>query len=170
MKTFKQLLTEERKIGKKMGTALYVHKDYVEQSAIPKDAHDAALSSLKKNFPDFKHTIVKHDTATGNTSFLHSPDWDTAHEPQIKDSVCVKSDGSCKYSKPKADPQIYHQKWAFGGDDYKGFDVERSKLRTKQYAKAVEHVKKTTGDSKVSSKIGTKSYWDREIVPHIEGD
>jgi hypothetical protein len=170
MKTFLQIITEERKIGKKMGTALYVHKDYVGQSAIPKEAHEKALAVLHKNHPDFEHTIVKHDSANGNVSFLHSPDWDTAHEPHIKDSVCVKCDGTSKYSKPKADPQIYHQKWSFGGDDYKGFDVERSKKRTKQYMSAVDHVKKTTGDPRVSSKIGTKSYWEREVVPHIRED
>lgn len=167
MKTFKQLLIEERKIGKKMSD-MYVHKDYVDKTSIPKDIYNNALSTLKKNHPDFSHTIVKHNPKNNNISFLHSPDWDTAHEPHIHDSVLVTPEGTSKYSAPKKEKQIYHQKWAFVGDDYKGFDVERSKLRTKQYQKAVDKVKQLKNDPTVSKKIGYKSYWDKEIVPHIE--
>lgn len=151
-----------------MGHDLYIHKDYVDQTNIPKDVLDNAKSILSTNHPEHNYTIVKHNKVTNNISFLHSPDWDIEHEPHIKDSVLVKPTGESTYSKPKKDPQIYHQKWTFVGDDYKGFDVERSKKRTKDYMKAVQKVKDSTGDPSVSKKIGYKSYWDREVVPHIE--
>lgn len=165
---FRRYLQESsRKVGKTMGRSTYVHKDYVGQSDVPKDAHDKALKVLHKVHPGFDYTVVKHNAETGAISFLYSPDWDTAHEPHIHDSMTVSANGAAKYNKPKFDPQIYHQKWAFVGDDYKGFDVERSKRRTQQYRAAVEKVKAITGDSTVSSKIGTKSYWESNVVPHI---
>jgi hypothetical protein len=169
MKSFKEFLLEDRAIGKKMGHDLYVHKNYVHQVAIPKDIHNSALIALHKNYPDFNYTIVKYNKLTNNSSFLNSPDWDTAHEPQIKDSVMITPEGGCKYTKPKKIPQIYHQKWAFVGDDYKGFDVDRSKLRTKQYQKAIVDIADKTGQptKAISSRIGYKDYWDREIAPHI---
>ncbi len=168
MGSFSRYLAESGPVGKRMGRTTYVHKNYVDRSGIPKDAHDRALKTLNKVHPGFDYTVVKHNAETGAVSFLHSPDWDTAHEPHIRDSMTVSADGTAKYNKPKSDPQIYHQKWAFVGDDYKGFDVERSKLRTKQYRAAVEKVKKATGDNTVSSKIGSKAYWEKNIVPHIE--
>ena len=170
MKSFREYLAEAdpRKPGKRIGGSTYVHKNYVGQSTIPRDVLDTATRSLHKNHPGFEHNIVKHNSGTGSVTFLHSPDWDDAHEPQIKHSVTVKADGTTRFNKPRKDPQIYHQKWAFVGDDYHGFDVERSKQRTKQYGRAVEQVKRATGDSKVSSKIGSKSYWDTHIAPHIE--
>ncbi len=151
-----------------MGHDLYVHKDYVKNTTIPPDVYDKAKQSLELNHPGFEYNIVKHNKQTNNVSFLHSPDWDTTHEPHIKHSVHVKPNGDTKYMAPKKDPQIYHQKWQFVGDDYKGFDVERSKLRTKQYTKTINDLKTKTGDNSISKKIGTKSYWDREVVPHIK--
>ena len=175
MITFRNFLSESAPVGKRMGDDLYVHKDYVEgHPGIPADIHAAATAALKKNHPEFKpnfkHTIVKYNKKSKNISFLYSPDWDTAHEPHIKDSVLVKPDGTSKYSAPKKDPQIYHKKHEFVGADYKGFDIERSKKRQVQYSAAVEKVKKLNNDPKVSSKIGYKSYWDKEVVPHIKND
>lgn len=154
-------------VGKHMCNTTYVHKDYVGRSRIPAEAHAKAKKALDAAHPNFDYNIVKHDAVTGHVSFLHSPDWDSAHEPHIKDSMLVKADGSTKYMGPKKDPQIYHQKWAFVGSDYKGFDVEQSKRRTQQYQAAIEKVKAATGDPRISSKIGQKSYWEKNIVPHI---
>jgi len=171
MKSFITFLLEDKKVGKRMGDDLYVHKDYVEgHPDIPADVHASALSVLHKEHPDFTHTIVKYNKKSNNISFLHSPDWDTEHEPHIKDSVIVKPSGESKYFKPKADPNIYHKKHEFVGSDYKGFDVERSKRRQVQYTAAVEKVKKLKNDPNVSKKIGNRSYWQKEIVPHIEGE
>lgn len=157
-----------RKIGKQMGHDLYVHKDYAKDTNISHDVLHNAKEHLSKNHPNFEYTIIKHNKQTNNVSFLHSPDWDSEHEPHIHHSVLVKPSGETKYMGPKKDPQIYHQKWQFVGDDYKGFDVNRSKLRTTQYTNAIDHLKQTTGDQSISKKIGTKSYWDKEVVPHIK--
>jgi hypothetical protein len=46
-------------------------------------------------------------------------------------------------------------------DHHKGFDVEDSKKRS-------AHWRGIVGTNKaVSSRIGTKSYWDREVVPKL---
>lgn len=170
MKSFIEYIVENRKLGKKVGNELYIHKDYVDQTDIPKDVLTAASSILKQKHPNHEYNIIRHNKKTNDIGFLNSPDWDESHEPYIHDSVKVSSNGETAYTKPKKDPQIYHQKWKFVGDDYKGFDVDRSKNRTKQYMDAIAKRKTETGDSKISNKIGYKSYWDREIVPHIKTD
>lgn len=172
MISFKTFLSEERKIGKKTPSDFYVHKDYVDKTNIPKDVYDKALAVVKKNYPDFHHTIVKHNAKTNDVSFLHSPDWNTAHEPTVGDSVKVTSTGEHKFRKTTASPQIYHQKWTMVGDDHKGFDVEKSKDRTKKYQTAIKKVADKTGQTTtdINRKTGFKNYWDKEIVPHIEKD
>jgi hypothetical protein len=170
MKSFKAFITESRVIGKKMGHDLYVHKDYTDN--IPKDVHDNALNLLHKEHPDFKHNIVKYNKKTNNISFLNSPDFDTEHEPHIHDSVIVKPEGTTKYIKPLKVPWIYHQKHEFVGDDYKGFDIDRSKKRAVQYKTAIQKVADEKGvpTKQISSRIGNRDYWKKEIVPHIKED
>jgi hypothetical protein len=168
MKSFKEFLLEEKTVGKKIGTCLYVHKQYA--STIPQEHYNNALEILKSTYPDFKYTIIKYDKANNNISFLYSPDWDSNPEPIIEDSVLVKSDGSAKYMKKKTDPQIYHQKHEFVGDDYKGFDIEKSKERFKAYTKAIKEYADELGvpTKEISSRIGTLSYWQKNIVPRIK--
>lgn len=172
MMSFKTFLSEERKVGKKTPSDFYVHKDYVNQTNIPKEVHDKALAVVKKNYPNFQYTIVKHNPKTNEVSFLHSPDWNTADEPTVGDSVKVTPSGEHKFRKTTASPQIYHKKWTMVGDDYTGFDVEKSKDRTKKYQAAIKKVADKTGQTttEINRKTSFKNYWDREIVPHIEKD
>lgn len=172
MITFKTFITEvkERKIGKGTPSDFYVHKDYVDQTHIPKDVHDNALKVLKKHYPDFHHTLVKYNKNTNDISFLHSPDFDSSTEPLVGKSVKISPSGEHKLRNPGQSAQIYHQKDLMVGDDYKGFDVAKSKKRTEDYKKAVQHVANSTGQSTgdINRKTGWKSYWDKEIVPHIK--
>lgn len=169
MITFEQFLLEARSIGKKMDV-FYVHKDYVDKTKIPLDLYIKAVKVLKKEDPKFEYTIVKWNPKNNDFSFLYSPDWDESDEPYIKDSYKISEDGSISYTKPKSDPQIYHQKWQFVGDDYKGFDIEQSKERTKRYTAAIAEIAKEKGipTKQISSRIGYKSYWEKEVVPYIK--
>lgn len=156
MKSFKSYLAEERIPGKKMGHDTYVHKSY--EHLLPKDELDKAKSHLPH---DFGYTAVKHNKKEGTFSFIHSHDFDTAHEPTVGDSIKVHPDGQIKLTKQTRDPKIWHHKWQWVADDYKGFDVEKSKQRSKDW-KAVVGVNK-----EVSSRIGSKSYWEKNVVPKI---
>ena len=161
----KELLTEftNRKIGKVIGGQIYVHKDYVDspllKREIPLSWYKLAVSKLP---PDFDYTVVRYDLKDGSIAFISSPDFDTADEPTVGTSIKVTRDGNVKVTKPLADPWIWHHKWEWVGDDYSGFDVEQSKARSEKW-KSIVGV-----DKAVSSRIGKKSYWDREIVPKIK--
>lgn len=158
LRTFREFLFETRKVGKKMGHDLYVHKSY-ESYVLPHDELDKAKTYLPK---DFEYTAVKHNKKEGTFSFIHSPDFDTADEPTVGDSIKVHPSGHIKLTKQARDPKIWHNKWQWVGDDYKGFDVEKSKQRSKDW-KAIVGVNK-----EISSRIGSKSYWEKNVVPNIK--
>ena len=81
---------------------------------------------------------------------------DTADEPSLYDSIKVDIDGKTKYSKyDESNPPIYHHKWLFVKDDYKGFDVEKSKERSQKWL--------TLKDIDFS-RIGFKKFWDNFIA------
>ena len=147
-----------RKVGKRIGGEIYVHKDWTHHAGI---SHDD-LEKAKKHLPkDHQYTIVKHNPKEKTFSFIHSHDFDSAHEPTVGRAVKVHHDGRTTETAQKKDPQIYHHKWEMVGDNHKGFDVAKSKERSKHWRGVVGK------DRAVSSRIGTKSYWDREVVPKL---
>ena len=165
MITFNKFITEDRKIGKIIGGEHYIHRDY--ENTLPDQSNlEIAKSKLSPEHLK-KYNIVKHNKKENTFSFIHSPDFDTADEPISGDSHKVKPDGSVTITKQKKDPQIYHHKWQWVGDDYKGFNVQQSKDRSKQWKPITDNIKQTS-DPKVMNKIGTKSYWDREVIPHLK--
>lgn len=142
-------------IGKRIGNAHYVHKDYAGK-VIPKEL----LLNAKKAIPkDFEYHIVKHNRDDNSISFIQSHDFETAHEPSLGDSIRVAVDGSTKHRKAGSRTQIYHHKWMFVPDDHKGFDVEQSKERSRSWA----------GRKDLDSKmIGFKDYWDEKMAKSEE--
>jgi hypothetical protein len=103
--------------------------------------------------------VVKLDTRTGSVSFIACPDFDTAEEPTVGAVMTVRHDGTTRSRSQLADPHIYHHKWLFVDDDYAGFDVEASKVRSAVWL-ALDNVDK--------SRIGTKSYWEKRVVPRLD--
>jgi hypothetical protein len=166
MKTFKEYITESRKIGKDIGGAVYVHSDY--EHTLPNQEGLEKAKSLLSPEHKKKYTVVKYDKKTSAFSFIHSPDFNESDEPISGESHKVSSDGKITITKQKKDPQIWHHKWQWVGDDYTGFDVEKSKQRSKSWQKVTDKIKKEKPEEKVMSKIGTKSYWESNIVPHIK--
>jgi hypothetical protein len=164
MKSFLEYLSETRKIGKVIGGEHYVHRDY-ESSISDQPGLETAKSHLSPEHRD-RYTVVKHNKKEGTFAFIHSPDFDKSDEPISGDSHKVKPDGSVSITKQKKDPQIWHHKWQWVGDDYTGFDVEQSKQRSKDWKPVTDNIKQEK-DPSVMKKIGTQSYWNREVVPHI---
>lgn len=140
-------------VGKQVGNTIYLHKSVEDR--LP----NSVLDSAKDKLPDdFDYDIVKYDEGNGNVTFISSPDWNTSDEPIVGDAILIRGDGTERFIKQKASPQIYHHKWLFVNDDYDGFNTEESKERSISWLK-VPNIQ--------FNKIGYKSYWDSNVVPHI---
>ncbi len=146
-------------VGKRMGSAVYVHRDY-EGRVVPEDLLAKARAVLQREHPEMaeRYNAVKYDRKKRSVTFQHSPDFDEADEPTVGDSVRVRGNGA-KFTRRREDPQIWHHKWMWVDDDYPGFDVEAAKQRSATWR---SHIK--PGES---SRIGRRSYWD-SIRPRWE--
>ena len=143
-------------VGKMIGGDLYVH--YSANDVLPQEALQEAESKLPEGF---EYEVIKYNAADGSFSFIASPDWNTSHEPIVGDSYKVKKNGEVSITRQKADPQIYHHKWNFVRDDYKGFDVEKSVQRS------IDWYRDAKADINMF-KIGTQSYWNENALPLIK--
>lgn len=99
---------------------------------------------------DFPFEIIKYNKKNLSISLIQCPTWDALQEPIVGDSYCFNTDGTCR--KIKGGTKVYHNKWEFVSKDYKGFDVERAKQRTKNWSK-IPNI------NMLKSKIGNKSFW-----------
>lgn len=142
-------------VGKEIGGANYLHRQYEEKLGAP-------LSAAREHLPpDFDYHIVKLNERTGTVSFIQCTDFDTAAEPTVGDIVIVDKQGNVRRRKQPADPEIYHHKWLFVEDDYDGFDVEASKQRSRAWL-ALDGVDR--------SRIGRKSYWMKSVITRLRDD
>lgn len=139
-------------VGKEIGGAVYLHRSYETKLG-------SVIEEAKSHLPaEFIYTVVKYRSDTATVSFIHSPDFDTIPEPMVGDIWIVFADGRSQLRRQAADPFIYHHKWLFVADDYDGFDVEESKQRSLTWM-ALPGADRT--------RIGRKSYWEREVLPHL---
>jgi hypothetical protein len=144
-------------VGKKIGGAHYVHRS-AEDVLSDQEGLRAARALLPRGF---RYDVVKHDPRAGRFSFISSPDWDDADEPTVGDSYIVDPEaGTVKLRRGLSDPEVYHHKWMFVKPDYKGFDVKKSKERSKWW---------TSKSGINKSKIGKKSYWGSVLKNIGEG-
>lgn len=136
--------------GKKVRDITYIHYKY--ERNLPDRVQVA-----KKYLPDnFSYTIVKHDAKTDSVSFSYSPDFDESHEPTVRKSCKVSVDNKVSCREYKNNPPIYHGKYHFVGEDYKGFNLQASKDREKLW--------KSFPDIDYN-RIGRKEYWEENVVP-----
>ncbi len=169
MKTFKQVLSEEKKlktqkgsaikrskygVGKLIGGTLYLHRQYFK--VIKKEIYKERLETLKREHPKFKFNTLKWNIKDESVSFVNSPDFDTADEPVAGEYITAYANDSTRKGSTKS---IWHHKWLWVKDDYKGFDVEESYRRSEAWL---------TIPMIEFSKIGNKSFWDKNYVPEID--
>lgn len=139
-------------VGKEIGGAVYVHRQY--EGVLPEEVTEA-----KRALPDdFDYDVVKFDLQSKATSFIRSADFDTAHEPTVGQSIRVAHDKSIKRTDPSSDPFIYHHKWLFVSDDYTGFKVQASIRRSQQWL-ALDDID--------TRRIGRRSYWEQHVIPRL---
>jgi len=154
------------RIGKKVGTNLYIHKSAVD-TLIAEELK--LVNQKKKHLPvGFAYAIIKLDLSAKTASFLQSPDWDTASEPCVGDSITVKADNATSFRKATTKKVIYHHKWLFVKDSYQGFDVEKAK-RWSEYWENHPHVMrlKADRDERFKSRIGSYEYWKANVLDKI---
>ena len=138
-------------VGKDIGGSVYVHKQY--EGNVPE------IEVAKEKLPDdFKYTVVKWNKSNGSITFTKVDDFNSSEEPTVGDQFLVKEDGSTRYMKANKDPWIYHHKWTMVGEDYVGFDILQSKLRSLQWT--------DLGDVDIS-RAGKWSFWQANVMPRL---
>jgi hypothetical protein len=132
--------TNKFPVGKEIGGCVYAHRLYERQFPDIR----RAKAKLPKGF---KYDVVKYNVKTKMFSFMISEDFDTNPEPSVNGGISV----GFKLKTFKDAGWIYHHKWMFVADDYKGFDVEASKKRSQKWTRL-------KGIDK--SRIGQRKFWD----------
>ena len=139
-------------VGKEIGYAVYVHRDYEERLG-------PTVQWAKRHLPEqYEYSVVKLNQRNDSVSFIQCPGFDTEHEPAITAIIVVNANGQMQRRTIPADPYIYHHKWLFVADDYRGFDVAKSKARSEQWI-SLGNVDR--------SRIGHKQFWEQHVVPKL---
>jgi len=136
LKTFKKSPIARSKkygIGKEMPSSvtpkskdIYFHKKYVKSFPIPEDILKTAYEKAK----GFKYNTMRWNEVSNVIAFTNSPDFDTANEPTAGDSLTIYPDGKIVKDYNKL---IWHHKWQWVKDNYRGFNVKDSIERSKQW-------------------------------------
>ena len=139
-------------VGKEIGDAVYVHRQYEEFLG-------STVAWAKRWLPDdFPYHVVKYNQRTLNVSFIRCSGFDSEPEPAVEAVLVVSADGSTQRRPLPDDPYIYHHKWLFVADDYSGFDLQESKRRSSAWMSLPDVDK---------SRIGRRSYWETHVVPRL---
>jgi hypothetical protein len=142
---------------KKIGYCRYVHKSNLDEllNSIPKIEGKTVQGLINQYSTNWEFEVVKYDSKSKKLSLIQSPNWNTANEPTVGDSLVINTD-TLKTSifKKKVHEQIYHQKELFVNENYTGFDVQKAKERTKLWKSKIENLKEHT------NKIGYRWYWN----------
>lgn len=154
LKELKITRHKETDVGKKMGNDIWFHKDYINDFMSEKD-YAKYLEVVPKNY---SFNILRFNTKTQEIAFIDSPDFDQNHEPLVGKVLRIFNEEgqfySSKIKEPDDNSLIYHHKWLFVKDDYKGFNVEESKKRSIEW-------KEVLGvDKSISSRIGRVEFWN----------
>ena len=110
-------------VGKEMGSQIYFHKDYVDM--VCPHLYSLASDIFEENYPTVQYNCLMYDRKNPNVlRFDEASDFDTAREPSPGNMYSV--DTSTGYITKRFSPQIWHHKWLWVLDDYKGFNVQES--------------------------------------------
>ena len=148
-------------VGKNVGGQVYLHRAYATD-VIPQDVLTSAEEILQREHPDFGYVCVMYDRKNGTVRFDEAPDFDTAREPIPGNYVIV--DPSTGKTKTGYSDYIWHHKWMWVKNDYKGFDVAESW----NWSKAWLSVLRDTGDKVANRGVANGSghgtaNWDRQL-------
>lgn len=144
---------------KKVVYSIYVHKSNLKEleRLIGQDDLESILK-ISKYLPEhFSYDIIKFDTKNRKVSFINSDKWDEEREPIVGDSYSTYlSNINLKLYRSRG--QIYHHKWMFVSDDYKGFNIEESKKWSELWESKVAKNEK--------NKIGYRDKWHEILLKY----
>jgi hypothetical protein len=106
-------------VGKCVGGDVYVHRKYMRE-VIPEVLLKRAVGNLPSGA---RYNAVVYNARTGVVRFDEAPDFDEAREPHAGRFVKVYPSGCCLEGSTES---IWHHKWLWVKDGYKGFDVRES--------------------------------------------
>ena len=165
-------------VGKVMGNQVYFHKDYIGD--MPKrvqDLYKKALDDLPEGF-EF-NTLMYESAKKGKPARIRldeAADFDLAREPTPGKLWSYWSDGNTRTSESK---NVWHHKWQWVGEDYKGFNIDTSYDWSKQWTQALNKSPQSSPEkwrlqlienklplaSKAETEVSVKRVW---IEEHIE--
>ena len=120
-------------VGKRMGSRIYVHRNYahlVLSEGILAPLFSVGLKS------GFRFNCVAFDLKDLSCIRLDSaPGFDTDREPLVGDYIWVSTNGVFRRNYSNA---IWHHKWMWVLDDYKGFDLDESYEWSRTWLSKVE--------------------------------
>lgn len=137
------------KIGKVIGGKVYLHIDYIDELPNPEQAR-IAMSHVR----GIKPRTVSYDPRAEVYWFNEAPGFDKHSEPAPGKTVRVEMDGDDvdQVDSPKDIKQIWHHKWMWVGDDYRGFDVAKSYQWSKKLA------------AEISNPSGSLRLWKKQLL------
>lgn len=147
-------LRRHKLVGKKIGTKIWFHIDYIFDFIPSLQVHLHLKSCANYNMDSI---VVRYDTKTEDVCFIESADFNESDEPIVGRSLLLRGNKPPKLTTPSEDPLIYHHKWMFVKDDYQGFDVEQSKQRSIWWKSQMGK------DRYLSNRIGRLSFWQSWI-------
>ena len=143
-------------VGKVIGGRIYLHRDYVDR--LPEalqNLYYAAAASMKVVAPEFTWNATAIDLKGDKVTLMEAPDFDTEPEPRVGVYWTVATGKPPKRGQTN---QIWHHKWLWVDDDYKGFDVEESFRRSAKWL-GFEDIP--------FSKIGKPELWQQFIAGRL---
>jgi len=129
--------------GKKVGRQIYVHKNYADE-VLGSKMLGLAQAVLKNTMPEFQYNCVMYNG--GYIRFDSAPDFDAAREPHVGRYVSVNLFRARREQIGESN-HIWHHKWLWVKDDYKGFDVAQSKRWSQLWLGRVAEIAKGTDKS-----------------------
>lgn len=132
-------------------------KTYLHRSAVSHRDDLAPLVHSAQNLAEgWDWDVARVDPQGMEVALIVSLDFDTAPEPTVGDMLVVNLVTTKTVHRPERG-FIYHHKHLFVPDDYRGFDLDRSRARSEAWEEL--------GVDK--SRIGRRAYWASEVEPLI---
>lgn len=152
--------SKEFGVGKVMGDATYVHIS--AEDVLPQPDYDAAQSAAGAWFRGREEALafnvvklVRSPNTTPAFTLIHAPMFDTEPEPKIISACRVCAD-VVRYLYYPRRGLVYHHKWLMVREDYAGFDVRESKLRSERILNLPQTID--------FARIGQREYWEVEVL------
>ena len=157
------LMNKADGVGKKMGDNVYAHVDYIAD-VVPKEIFEPMIAALKK--AGHNPNLFTFNKKTGELNFTESLDFDTVHEPSIAARYKVGVGGVVEKSTERVG-QLYHHKWLWVKNDYKGFNYGDEKIRSVNWlsARGDDWTRSTQGS--IGKKENWEKLWEEKISPNL---